>query len=172
MYTKRIPFKDLNGKPQNGTVNFYFFEREVFGNIVSLQSLFKFIEDSEGPERQLAARDVQEFYTNLEEVLLNAWCIPSADGQSLDRDGRYEFEKTALFNGTMVYFLEAPTEIGELLQKIMPEGMDNIVKKAEENIAKAASEAETPETAARIRQLEEQLKSAKEGNVIQLPTPE
>lgn len=159
MYTKSIPFSDLNGKPRNQTVHFNLFEREVFKLMGELQTIFGYMDrwQKEKESRTLDTPDVLDFYNNFEEVLLTAYGTPSDDGLRFDHSGRYEFEDSACFNALMMMCVTDPAETGKLINGIMPEGLEEIVRKADENLIQAAKEASTEDQANEIARLRAQL---------------
>lgn len=157
MYTKSIPFKDVDGKACNETVNFMLFERDVFRLLPQLKAVFDWQDSMKGEKRELTTEEVVEFYTNFEEILLAAYGKPSADRKSFNRGNRYEFEETALFNACMVEFITNPQETGKLLDDILPKGMEDLVRKADDNLAKASSETKDEDMQAEIARLRAQL---------------
>ena len=172
MYVKSIPFKDFNGKPRNETIHLNLTEREVFKLLVELQSIFSWRDSLQGQDvRELPTEEVVEFYNNLEKVLLDAWGVPSEDGLHFRKAGRYEFEESALFNATMVSFISDPQEAGKMLDGIMPQGMTEIVQKAEGNLEAAANAATDEDQKATIARLQAQLASAKASDTPNNVTP-
>jgi hypothetical protein len=163
LYTKNVPFKDLNGNPRNHTVHFKLFERDVFRLMGELKAVFDWTESMKGEMRELETTEVVDFYTNFEEILLNAYGVPSADGLKFDRSGRYDFEQSVVFNAVMVMMVTDPAEVTKLLDGIMPDGMEDLVKKADEALVKAAAEAADSKDenhAAEIERLRAQLAAA------------
>lgn len=158
MYSKSFPFKDFNDKPHNTMVYFNLTEPEVFKLLVELKAIFAWHESLQGPPRELEAAEVVEFYTNFEEVLLTAYGTPSPDGLSFKKGNRYEFQETALFAAIMVAFVTDPPETLKFLTDIMPKGLPELVKKADDNLAAAMKDADTPEALrAEIARLRSQL---------------
>ena len=163
MYTKSVPYKDLNGKPQNDTVHFHLFEREVFKLLGELQAVFSWYDSMGGGPRELETAAVVEFYNNFEEILLSAYGRPINDGLGFDHDGRYDFEKTACFNAIMVMMVTDPEETRKLIEGILPEGMEEIVRKADENLIKAAKETTDADLKAEIEALRAKLDAKESG---------
>lgn len=159
MYSKSFPFKDFNGKPHNTMVHFNLTEPDVFKLLVELKAIFAWHDSLQGEPRELEAAEVVEFYTNFEEVLLAAYGTPSADGLSFKKGDRYAFQETALFAAIMVAFVSDPPETMKFLTEIMPKGLPELVKKADENLAVAMKDADTPEAVrAQIAELQAKLK--------------
>lgn len=162
MYTKSVPFKDLNKKPRNVTLTFHLFEREVFKLLVELKYLIDWAERAQREDlRTLDPAEVVELYNNFEEVVLSAYGTPIDDGQGFDHDGRFAFEKTAAFNAFMVMCVKDPSEVGKFVQAILPEGMEDLVKAADENMLKQAEEADNATLRAQIEELRGQLNAGK-----------
>jgi hypothetical protein len=145
VYSKTVPFKDLNGKPRNEVVHFNLFEREVFKLLVEFQNIFKWQESIKGETREVETREVVEFYDNFERILLEAWGEPSSDGLHFRKGGRYDFEESALFNACMVLFVSDPGETSKLIDELMPKDMQELVKTAEVNLAALENAPETTE---------------------------
>lgn len=173
MYTKTIPFKDLNGKPRNQTVHFNLFEREVFKLMGELQTVLGYIDrwQKEKESRTIDTPEVLDFYNNFEEILLTAYGTPSDDGLRFDHSGRYEFEDSSCFNAFMMMCVTDPTETSKVINGIMPEGLEDIVRKADENLIQAAKDASTEDQADEIARLRAQL-AAQQGQETKDETPE
>lgn len=139
MYTKTIPHSDFKGKPQNKVIHMNLTENEVFKNIVKLQAMFEWMESvSKGERREMAGEDVVEFYTNFEDVLLEAWGEPSDDGQYFDKTNRYKYASSALHAAAMKMFVTDPQECAKMLDGIIPDGLADMVKEADANLVRAA----------------------------------
>ncbi len=143
MYTKSIPFKDFNDKPRNQTVHFNLTSREVFKLLVEFKAIFEWQESIKGELRDVSTPEVLAFYNNFEEILLTAWGVPSEDGLHFRKAGRYEFEESALFNACMLIYVSDPRETSALLDGLMPKDMQEIVKKADSNMAELANDPST-----------------------------
>lgn len=145
MYTKSVPFRDFNDKPRTQTVHFNLTEREVFKLLAEFKAVFDWQESLKGDERELSTAEVIEFYNNFEEILLSAWGEPSEDGLHFRKSGRYDFEESALFAACMVEFVSDPRETSKLIDGLMPKNLQDIVKKADENLALMAKDANNDE---------------------------
>lgn len=164
MYSKQIPFKDFNKKPRNAMVHFNLTEREVFKLLGELQALFAWKDSvSKGAERILETEEVVEFYNNFEHVLLEAWGEPSADGLHFRKGNKYDFEESALFNACMVLFVTDVGEATKLLDAIMPEGLEELVRKADESLIEAAKNSDNPDLKAEVERLRAELAAATGG---------
>lgn len=160
MYTKTIPHKDFNDKPRNTKVQFNLTEREVFKLLLEFQAVL-------GWRDRLAERDelsetpteeVIEFYNNLETILLSAWGELSEDGQYFRKGGRYDFEESAAFAACMRLFVEDPSEANKLIDGLMPKGLQEMVQKADSNLAILAKDDSTDkDLRAEIEQLRAQV---------------
>jgi hypothetical protein len=96
VYTKTVPFKDFKGKPRNEVVHFNLSEREVFKLLPELQAVFHWMDSNkEADPRELGVDEVRDFYNEFEAILLEAWGIPSEDGQHFRKSERYDFEESA-----------------------------------------------------------------------------
>lgn len=157
MYTKQIPYKDFKNNPRTEPVHFNLTEREVFKLLVEFKIIFEWHESIKGPERALESEEVVEFYSAFEDVLLAAWGVPSDDGRHFRKGGRYDFEESALFNAAMVHFVEDPREANKLIEGIMPKGLEEMVKKADENTLKAISETKDEDVRAELERLRAQV---------------
>jgi len=164
MYKKQVPFKDFNGKPHTTTVHFNLTEREIFKLMGEFQIVLDWFESMRGPERQLETAEVVNFYTAFEDILLAAYGIPSDDGFYFRKGGRYDFEESALFNACMVDFVSNPTEVGKLIEAIMPKGLEDLIKTADENLVRAAKETDDEDVQAQIQKLQAELAEARKEN--------
>lgn len=162
MYTKQVPFKDFRDNPRNQTVSFNLTESEVFELIPEFQRVFKWRESIDVPEIiELDPEEVRDFYKDFKEILLTAYGVPSDDGQHFRKSGRYEFEESALFNACMMLFVTEPEETGKLIDGIMPKGMEDLVKKADANLAKLEKSPDTEDKLRReIAELRQQVESS------------
>lgn len=160
MYTKSIPFKDFKDKPRNSTVHFNLTEREVFKLLSEFKTIFAWKDSLKGEERELETEEVLAFYNAFEEVLLAAYGVPSEDGLHFRKAGRFEFEESAVFNACMVEFVSNPQETGKLLEEIMPKGMEELVRKAEANMADVAKNTDDKDLQREIELLRSRLAEA------------
>lgn len=161
MYKKSIPYKDLNGKPCNETIHLHLFEREVLRLLVQFNAIIEWRKRMEEGEeiRNLDPAEVVEFYTNLEEILLEAWGIPSSDGKTFRKAGKWDFQESALFNATMMLFVSDPIEANAMVDALLPKGLADLAAKAESNLD-TISESGTPEQKAEIARLRAELAAA------------
>jgi hypothetical protein len=158
LYTKTVPYKDYKGKPRNGVVNFNLDEREVFKLLPELKAMFEWLDGNrEADPRDLSVQEVTNFYTNFEEIMLNAWGEPSEDGQHFRKGNRFDFEESALFNASMVMFLQEPQEAIKMLEGIIPPSLSEMVQKAEAADLATATESKVEDQGAEIARLRAQL---------------
>jgi len=163
MYIKVVTYTNLNGEEKRARHKFYLMERDVFRNLVDLKALFDWKDSIQSEEpRDLVVEEVQEFYSNLESVLLNAYGIPSDDGETMDRSGRWDFENSAAFNQIMVDFLSKPQSAMEALDKMLPDGMDKMVRAADDSLAEAEKTAKDGDSQREIARLRLELARAKQ----------
>lgn len=163
MYKKKFTYKDMNNNNRTDEVCFYLFEREVFKLLVPLQTLMLMTEKlSAGEElRELDTAEVVEYYTLFEEILLKAYGEITENGAGFSHDGAIIFEESCLFNACMMEFVSTPQEVRVLLDKLMPSGLQTVVKNADVNmLALSKEETTTPELVARIAQLRADLAQA------------
>jgi hypothetical protein len=157
VYTKTVPFKDFKGKPRNMEVNFNLTEVQVIKLFREFKDVLAWRDSLGGEERVLDNEEVMNFYTSFEEILLSAYGVPSDDGLSFDHDGRYDFEKTALFNATMVMFLTEPSEAMKLVDDMLPAGLEDLIRKADENAAVISEKTTNADLKAEIDRLRLQI---------------
>lgn len=159
MYTKKVPYRDFKGNPQNEVVNFNLTEHEVFKLLVEFKAIFDWQDSIKDQDlRSLDTVEVVEFYNNLEEILLSAWGELSDDGKHFRKGGRYDFQESALFHQCMADFVSDPESANKLIDGLMPKGLQDLVKKTSANALKVASDPEaTPETQAQVAQLRARL---------------
>lgn len=157
MYTKSIPFHDFYGKPRNQTVHYNLTEGQFFKLFKEFKIILEWRDSLKGEERMLDSFEVVEFYTALEEIMLSAYGVPSEDGLYFDNDGRYQYEKSALHNAVMMMFLSDPVEANKMVDALMPKGMEELIRKASDNLEKVqndpSTEAELQAEIARLRAL-------------------
>lgn len=142
MYTKIIPHKDFNDKPRNTKVQFNLTEHEVFKLMVEFQVLLGWRDKlaNRDPDETTPTEEVIEYYNNLETILLSAWGELSEDGQYFRKSGRYDFEESAAFAACMRMFVEDPSEANKLIDGLMPKGLQEMVEKADSNLALMAKD--------------------------------
>lgn len=157
MYTKQIPFKDFLGNPRNETVHFNLTETEVFKLLVEFKAIFEWRDSLKGDVRELETEQVVEFYNSFENILLEAYGVPSPDGMYFRKGGRYDFEESALFNACMVEFVTNPEETTKLVDGLMPKDMENLVRKADDSLAEAAKNSSDEQLKAELNRLRAQL---------------
>lgn len=169
MYTKTVPFKNLNDQPRNKTVHFNLFEREVFKLMGEFQAVFGYIDrwQKEEGDRKIDTPEVLDFYNNFEDIVLASYGTPLDDGDRFDHSGRYEFEDSACFNAFMMMCVSDPSETAKLINGIMPTGLEEMVRAADENLIKAAKETDDVDVQAELARLRMRLMEA-EGK----PAPE
>lgn len=153
MYKKSIPFKDFNGKPRNEVVHFNLTEVEIFKLMGEFQTVLDWRDSLQGEARELESEEVVRFYTAFEEILLSAYGVPSGDGMYFRKNGRYDFADSALFSATMMYFVANPAETSAFLNGIMPEGLEELVKKADASLAETIKNADNEELKAELERL-------------------
>lgn len=162
MYTKTIPYKDFKGNARNESVSFNLTEPEVFKLLVELKAIFDWRDRIKSDDvKELPAEEIVEFYSNFERVLLEAWGVPSEDGKHFRKDGRYDFQESALFAAAMMEFVSNPEETMKLLDGLMPKGLQDVVKKADANMERMEnSDQSSDELKAEIARLRAQLPSS------------
>jgi hypothetical protein len=143
MYTKVIPHKNFRGKTRNQEVNFNLTTHEVLKLLVEFKSIFDWQEavEKRDPEAEPPTEEVIEFYTNFEEILLSAWGELDESGDHFFKGGRYEFKESSVFHAAMDLFLKDPSEVTKLVDGLMPEGLQDLVKASEANLAALAEQA-------------------------------
>ena len=141
MFNKQIGYKDYKQKVRNETHDFQLEVRDVFKNMVQLYDINEWVQGlkKETDLRELPTSEVQEFYNNVEHVLLASYGIVSDDGRRFIRDGRYEFEDSKAFAVIMEEFLSDPEMANVFLAEIMPENMKGFLEKITKTEAAAAA---------------------------------
>lgn len=150
MYTAKIPFKDFNGKPRGtASIQFNLTEREVFKLLLQFQSIFRWQDKlKENPDAETPTEEVITFYNNFEDIILAAYGQLSDDGLYFRKDDRFNFEDSAMFAACMAYYVSDVRETSKLIDGIMPTGLADIVKKADDSLAELAKD---PNTEAELR---------------------
>lgn len=147
MYIKKIEFLDFFGKKREQEVHFNLTSHEVFKLLVEFQAIFEWTEKMKDrdPDGPTDTAEVIEFYNNVEEIILAAWGQPDPDGLHFRKGGVYDFKESALFHKCMQMFVENPKEANELVDGLMPKDLQEIVKRADANLAELAKSGEAPE---------------------------
>ncbi len=137
MYTKVIPHKNFRGKVRNQEVNFNLTEHEVLKLLVEFKTIFDWQErvEKRDKDEETPTEEVMEFYNNFEEILLTAWGELDESGDHFHKGGRYEFRESSVFHAAMKLFLEDQGEANKLINGLMPEGLQDLVKSADANLA-------------------------------------
>lgn len=158
MYTKKVQFNDFFGKKREAEVHFNLTSHEVFKLLVEFQAIFAWTEKMKDrdPDGVTDTAEVIEFYNYVEEIILAAWGSPDADGLHFRKGGVYDFKESALFHSCMQMFVEDPKAANELVDGLMPKDLQEIVKRADANLAELAksSEAGDQDLAKQIQQLQ------------------
>ena len=143
-------------------VNFNLDAREVFKMLPELKSVFDWLETNRDSDpRELTTEEVSQFYTNFENILLEAYGEMSEDGLHFRKGGRYEFEESALFNACMVLFVTKPDQTVKMLEGILPKELFDMVKNADTNQLSSATQSRVAEQEAEIARLRAQLEGNK-----------
>jgi hypothetical protein len=148
MYSKTVPHKNFLGKIRNNqVVHFNLTTHEFFKLLVEFKMIFDWQQKLEGedPDAVTDTAEVIAYYTNLEEILLAAYGVPSEDGDHFRKAGRYDFAESSLFHATMEMFVSDPTEASKLIDGLMPEGLDELLKKLDKNAVAALASEDTPD---------------------------
>ena len=147
MYTKKVQFKDFFGKTRTQEVHFNLTSHEVFKLLVEFQAIFEWTEKMKDrdPDGVTDTAEVIQFYNNVEEIILEAWGQPDTDGLYFRKGGKYDFKESALFHHCMQMFVEDPRQANELVDGLMPKDLQEIVKRADANIAELAKNPDTDE---------------------------
>ena len=160
MYTQNVEFDDFFGKKRKQEVHFNLTEHEVFKLLVEFQAIFEWTDkmQKQDPDAETDTREVIEFYNNLEEIILASWGVPDPDGLHFRKGGVYDFRESALFHSCMKMFVEDPAMANKLVDGLMPKGLQEMVKKADANLAALAKDPNTTEDmAAELERLRAQV---------------
>jgi hypothetical protein len=140
LYTKKVKFADFFGKEREATVHFNLTSHEVFKLLVEFQAIFAWTEKMKDrdPDAVTDTAEVIEFYNYVEDIILAAWGEPDPDGLHFRKGGVYDFKESALFHNCMQTFVENPAEANQLVDGLMPKDLQEIVKRADANLAELA----------------------------------
>lgn len=169
MYTKSIPHKNFKGRTRTQEVNFNLTTHEVLKLLVEFKAIFEWQEavEKRDPDAEVPTDEVINFYTNFEEILLTAWGELDESGDHFFKGGRYEFKESSAFHAAMDLFLKDPGEVTKLVDGLMPEGLQELVKASEANLAALAEQAKndgdtmSPALRNTVADLERQLAEAR-----------
>lgn len=165
MYTKMIQHRNFAGEPRNQKVQFNLTEHEVFKLLVEFKAIFDWQEKikDRDPNAETDTLEVIEFYNNFEEILLSAWGELDESGDHFRKGGRYDFKESSVFHAAMKLFLENQAEVNNLLNGLMPDGLQDLVKAADANLAELAkqSDGSNPAIDAEVARLRAELAAAK-----------
>lgn len=147
MYIKKIEFLDFFGKKREQEVHFNLTSHEVFKLLVEFQAIFEWTEKMKDrdPDGVTDTAEVLEFYNNVEDIILAAWGQPDPDGLHFRKGGVYDFKESALFHKCMQLFVEDPAEANKLVDGLMPKDLQEIVKRADANLAELAKSGDAPD---------------------------
>lgn len=158
MYSKKVVFNDFFGKRREEEVFFNLTSHEVFKLLVEFQAIFAWTEKMKDrdPDGVTDTGEVIEFYNYVEQIILEAWGVPDPDGRYFRKGGVYDFKESALFHKCMQMFVEDPKQANELVDGLMPKDLQEIVKRADANLAELAksTDAGDQDLAARIAELQ------------------
>jgi hypothetical protein len=174
LYIKKIEFDDFFGKKREQEVHFNLTSHEVFKLLVEFQAIFEWTEKMQDrdPNGKTDTAEVIEFYNNVEEIILAAWGQPDPDGLHFRKGGVYDFKESALFHKCMQLFVEDPAEANKLVDGLMPKDLQDIVKRADANLAELAKSGSAPEDLqAKIDELMAQKAAADAGTTVTPITP-
>ena len=165
MYAKQLPFHDFNSAPRNTTLHFNLTEPEFIKLLVEIKAIYDWQEKIDTEDTfKLDTAEVVEFYNNFEEIVLAAYGVPSEDGLYFDKSGKYRFAESAAFAAYLVETLSDRTELERFMSKVLPKGMDKIIKAADANaIAAIASDTTSESAKAEIERLRAALAQAQAG---------
>lgn len=171
MYIKKIKFEDFFGKTREQEVHFNLTSHEVFKLLVEFQAIFEWTEKMKDrdPDGKTDTAEVIEFYNNVEEIILAAWGQPDPDGLHFRKGGVYDFKESALFHKCMQMFVEDPKQANELVDGLMPKDLQEIVKRADANLAELAKSGTAPENIQAQIDLLLAQRAAAEGNTAVTP---
>jgi hypothetical protein len=154
LYTLSVAYTDYKKVARRKTVSFNLDANEVFKLLPELKSVFDWLESNQNSEpRELLVDEVRDFYTNFEHILLEAYGEMSEDGEYFDHDGKYQFEKSAVFSAAMYMFVIKPEETVKLLEGMMPKELFDLVQKTEAGELSAVAQANDTEKDAEIARL-------------------
>lgn len=159
MYTRKVPYKDYKNNPRTEEVNFNLDEREVIKLLNEFKIVTDWYESMTGPRRELETADVVMFYTAFEEILLSAWGVPSEDGRQFRKEGRYDFEQSALFNAAMMEFLTNPKETQKFVEEIVDiNRLNELMARMDTNLDSAVEAVKGTDREAELRREIEELR--------------
>lgn len=158
MYTLSVPYTNYKGTSSRKSVTFNLDGHEVFRMLPELKKVFDWMESNKTQElRELDVYEVREFYTDFEAIILEAYGEMSEDGEHFRKEGKYDFESSALFNACMIMFVTKPEETVKLLEGMMPMELFKAVQNADAGQLAQATEAKVTVQEAEIARLRAEL---------------
>lgn len=143
MYTVKVPHKNYKGKPRNPEISFDLSVHEFLKLLVEFKRIFEWQEEvakRDGTE-ETPTEEVVDFYTNFEEIILAAWGEMDDEGDHFRKGGVYDYRESSTHQEAMLMFLKDQQALNEMLQSLMPSGLEDLVKATEENLAALAKQA-------------------------------
>lgn len=143
MYTVKVPHKNYRGRPRNPEVSFDLSVHEFLKLLVEFKAVFDWQDEvsKRDPNMETPTEEVVEFYTNFEEIILAAWGEMDEDGDHFRKGGVYDYRESSTHQEAMLLFLKDQKALNEMLQALLPKGLEDLMKATEENLAALAQQA-------------------------------
>jgi len=146
VYQIKVPYKNYNNQPKTRTISFNLETREIMKLLEEFYVAFQWQEQAREEEvREYTPAETVVFYNAFEAILLAAYGVVSADGERFEKTGRFEFEESKVFAAVMDIFIQDPARTNELINGILPEGLDKLIKSSEGNMQKMIENPDTPD---------------------------
>lgn len=169
MFSVSVPYKDYNGKVRNEQITFLLEVRDVYKLLTQLNFMLNWRDKlKEEDDRDLDTDEVSAYFNNFEEVLLASYGQISEDGKEFDRSDSFRFERSKAFAALMEMFLKDLGLLTKMLEEIMPEGMEDIIKSQEASLANVDT-TDNPALQAEIDRLQAEIDKAKLGQIEAAP---
>ena len=117
------------------------------------------------PTAETPTEEVIEFYTNFEEIILEAWGELDETGDHFRKGGKYDYRESSTHHECMLMYLKDQAELNKMLESLMPEGLQDLIKTTEDNLEALAKQAKendkvTPAMLSKIEQARAELAQA------------
>jgi hypothetical protein len=143
MFTTTVPHKNHKGKPRNPEVSFDLSVHEFLKLLVEFKKIFEWQEavSKRDGQEETPTEEVVDFYTNFEEIVLAAWGEMDAEGDHFRKGGVFDYRESSTHHAAMLMFLKDQEKLNKMLESLMPDGLEDLIKSTEENLAALAQKA-------------------------------
>ena len=143
MFSTTVPHKNYRGHTRTPTVTFDLSTHEFLKLLVEFKAIFDWQDRvaKRNPEEETPTEEVIEFYTTFEEIILASWGELDESGDHFRKGGVYDYRESSTHQEVMVMFLKDQDKLNKFLEKLMPEGLQDLMKATEANLAKLSEQA-------------------------------